>query len=215
MAGKYPHAQVYGSDLSPPRTESTLPNLEWVIEDATLDTWGPNRYDFIHTRVLMGCFEDFRDIINKSYDYLHPGGWMESQEVYPHIFADDGSLDKETNPFHKYMLNLDEAAMAAGKPLRIANKLKTWYKQAGFVDVHEEVFKIPINDWPKDARWKFTGRFWRDSLIAGLQGFCLALFTRVLGWSKDEVEVYLVPVRQAIQDRRVHAYHKLYAYISF
>lgn len=210
MARKFPNAQVTGSDISATFMQCNLPNVHWILEDASRDDWGSKRYDYIHTRVMMGCFNDFREVIQKSYDYLQPGGWMESQELYSSVFCDDGTLDRENNAFYRYMLKFDEAAMDAGKPLRIANKLKNWYQQAGFVDVQEEVFKIPINGWPKDPRFKMVGRFWADSLVQGLQGFCLALFTRVWGWSKDEVEVYLVPVRQAIMDRNVHAYHKLY-----
>lgn len=82
MAEKYPKARVYGSDISPTQDECYLPNLHWLVEDAGKPDWGSKRYDYIHTRVLMGCFEDFREIIKTSYDYLQPGGWLESQEVY-------------------------------------------------------------------------------------------------------------------------------------
>jgi hypothetical protein len=99
--------------------------------------------------------------------------------------------------------------MAFGRPIRIANKLKRWYEQAGFEDVHEEVFKLPVNLWPKDPRYKMLGKFWRNSLLEGLQGFSLAYFSRAFGWTKDEIEVYLVNVRRAIADASVHSYHKV------
>lgn len=210
MAKKFPGAHVQGSDISPMQTECDLPNVHWIIEDASQPDWGSRRYDFIHTSMLFGAFTDFRQIIQRAYDYLQPGGWFESKEAYTSVFCDDGTLDRETNAFVDYTRRLDEAMMHIGKPIRIANKLKKWYQEAGFVDVHEEVFKIPINGWPKDPRFKFIGRFWKDSLMQGLQGIVLAPFVRVLGWSMDELEVYLVPVRQAIQDRNVHAYHKFY-----
>lgn len=124
--------------------------------------------------------------------------------------CDDGTLDKETHALYNYNLKLDEACMEAGKPLRIANKLKRWYQEAGFVDVHEEVFKLPINSWPKDPQFKLIGRFWAQCITSGLQGFSLHLFTRFLGWTKEEIEVYLAPVRQSVQDRSVHGYNKLY-----
>ena len=209
MAMKFPNARVIGTDLSPTQKERPVSNVEWIAEDANDKDWGKKRYDYIHTRMMMGAFEDFREIIQRSYDYLQPGGWMESQEAYPTVLCDDGTLDKETNAFYLYSKKLDEAAMTAGKPIRIANKMKRWFQEVGFVDVHEEVFKIPINPWPKDPQFKLIGRFWADSLMAGLQGFALALFTRYWGWSVEEVEVYLVNVRRAMQDRSVHAYHKL------
>lgn len=214
MAQKFPRAHVTGFDLSPIQHKSNLPNVEWLVDDANNDYWGSRPYDYIHTRVMMGSFGDFREIIKRSYDHLQPGGWMESQELYPSVLCDDGTMDKSTHAFHQYWQKLDEAAMIMGKPLRIANKLKRWYEEAGFVDVHEEVFKIPINSWPRDPQFKLIGRFWADSLTAGVQGFALALFTRYMGWTKDELEVYLVDVRQSLQDRSVHAYQKLYGRLS-
>jgi len=213
MAQKFPRASVTGIDLSPTQHKNTLPNVIWLVDDANNEDWGSKPYDYIHTRMMMGCFDDFRDIIKRSYDNLQPGGWMESQELYPSVLCDDGTMDKSKHAFHQFWQKLDEAAMIMGKPLRIANKLKRWYEEAGFVDVHEEVFKIPINSWPKDPQFKLIGRFWADSLNLGVQGFALALFTRYLAWTKDELEVYLVDVRQSLQDKSVHAYHKLYGHL--
>lgn len=164
--------------------------------------------DYIHTRVLLGSFEDFRDIITKSYRYLKPGGWMESQEYMSTVYCDDGTMSKDY-VFAEWTQTQDEAAMALGKPMRIANKLKRWYEQAGFVDVHEEVYKLPINSWPKDPQFKMLGRFEESNLLDGLQAFSLQPFEKGLNWTKDEIEVYLVSVRKALSDRNVHAYHKV------
>jgi len=164
--------------------------------------------DYIHTRVLLGCFEDFREIIAKSFRYLKPGGWMESQEYMPTVYCDDGTMSQDY-AFAEWTQTQDRAAMTLARPLRIANKLKRWYEQAGFVDVHEEVFKLPINSWPKDPQFKMLGRFNETNLLDGLQAFSLQMFQKGLGWTKDEIEVYLVHVRKALSDRNVHAYHKM------
>ena len=133
---------------------------------------------------------------------------MESQEFYPTLCCDDGTM-AESYPFQQWTRTQDVAAMNLDRPLRIANKLKRWYEEAGFVDVHEEIFKLPINSWPKDPQFKMLGRFSESSLLQGLQGFSLAWFHRGLGWTKEEIEVYLVQVRKAISDRSIHAYHKV------
>ncbi|KAK5276951.1 hypothetical protein LTR16_010468, partial [Cryomyces antarcticus] len=54
------------------------------------------------------------------------------------------------------------------------------------------------------------GRFSEESLLDGIQAFSLAWLHRGLGWSKEQIEVYLVDVRKAISDRSVHAYHKIF-----
>ncbi|KAF2427679.1 S-adenosyl-L-methionine-dependent methyltransferase [Tothia fuscella] len=209
MGELFPLAEVTGTDLSPIQLEIVPPNVSFLIEDAADTNWGTKPYSFIHTRMLLGSFNDFREIIERSFSYLEPGGYMESQEMYPTLYCDDGTMPKD-HAFCEWTRTQDEAAMKLGKPLRIANKLKNWYERAGFVDVKEEVFKMPVNQWPKDPEYKMLGRFWGQMLIEGLQGFSLALFTRAFGWTVEEIEVYLVKVRKAIADKNVHAYHKVY-----
>lgn len=164
--------------------------------------------DYIHTRVLLGCFNDFREIIRKGYANLKPGGWMESQEYFSTVYCDDDTM-RPDYAFAEWTRTWDKAAMALGKPLRIANKLKRWYEQAGFVDVHEEIFKLPINTWPKDPYFKMLGKYSTWNLQDGLQAMSLVMFREGLQWTKDEIEVYLAEVRKAIADRNVHAYHKM------
>ncbi len=185
-------------------------NVRFLIDDAAEEDWliEPDSYDYIHTRVLIGAFRDFRDIIRKSFRYLQPGGWMESQEIAIDLYCDDGTV-ADDNPFLDWTTNQNRAAGNVGRPLRIANKLKSWYEEAGFVDVHEVVYKLPINPWPKDPHLKALGRFWEAAMLSGIQAFSLAWFYRGLNWTKEEIEVYLVNVRKAISDRNAHAYHKV------
>ena len=56
-------------------------NVHFLLDDAAEEDWlyPLESFDFIHTRAMLGSFEDFRDIINRSLKYTKPGGWMESQ----------------------------------------------------------------------------------------------------------------------------------------
>lgn len=45
-----------------------------------------------------------------------------------------------------------------------------------------------------------------ENISAGLQGLSLALFTRGLGWSAEELEVFLVDVRKDMRNNRIHSY---------
>lgn len=42
-------------------------------------------------------------------------------------------------------------------------------------------------------------------LKEGLEGFSLVLFTRILGWSPEEVQVLLSKVRKDLENRTIHA----------
>lgn len=148
----------------------------------------PEHFDYIHTRVLLGCFEDFRDVIRKSFHYLKPGGYMESQEIMSTPYCDDGTMPADW-PFVEWSKQLDDAVMAADRPLRIANKLKRWYTQAGFVDVQEKIFKLPLNPWPRDPHLKYIGKMNQDNLLAALGALSMAPFSRMLSWTQEEIEV--------------------------
>ena len=63
--------------------------------------------------------------------------------------------------------------------------------EAGFVDVQETVFKIPLNGWPKDTRLKHVGMLWQRNLLDGLSGFSLGMFSRFMGKTPEEIEVGL------------------------
>lgn len=39
-----------------------------------------------------------------------------------------------------------------------------------------------------------------------LEGFSMAPFTRVLGWTREEVELFLVDVRKEMKNPQIHAY---------
>ncbi|KAL2356158.1 S-adenosyl-L-methionine-dependent methyltransferase, partial [Cryomyces antarcticus] len=211
MAHQFPDCEITGTDLSPIQPQWVPDNVRFVIDDASEEDWmiAPSSYDYIHTRVLLGCFTDFRHIVANAFRYLRPGGWLESQDYMHTLYCDDGTMS-EAYPFQRWTRTQDEAAMAIGRPLRIANKLRKWYEDAGFVDVHEVVYKLPVNGWPKDCKLKMLGRFSEESLLDGIQAFSLAWLHRGLGWSKEQIEVYLVDVRKAISDRSVHAYHKIF-----
>jgi hypothetical protein len=45
-----------------------------------------------------------------------------------------------------------------------------------------------------------------ENLTSGISGLTMALFTRVVGMTSEEVEAYLVPVRKELRDTKVHGY---------
>ncbi|RYN70093.1 hypothetical protein AA0118_g46 [Alternaria tenuissima] len=213
MAAEFPNCRVEGIDLTPIQRKISYTNIDFYMEDILSPTWWypkeePYVYDYIHTRMSLGIFNDFREIIQKSYNNLRPGGWMESQEWFSKLQCADDM--PEDYPLKEWSELADKAAHKLGRPLRIADKLKRWYKEAGFVDVHEGVFAIPANQWPKSDREKMLGKYCSWNLMLGLQGWSLEYFVTGLGLTPAEVEVYLAHVRNSIVDENVHAYYNFY-----
>jgi hypothetical protein len=46
-------------------------------------------------------------------------------------------------------------------------------------------------------------------LEPGLEGLSMAIFTRILGWTKEETEVFLTLVRKDMKDTKIHSYWEM------
>ena len=79
-------------------------------------------------------------------------------------------------------------------------------RDAGFVNVEEKVFKIPLGIWPKNKTMKLIGLYLRTVIYDGLQGLSLGPFIKGLKWAPEEVEVFLVGVRKSLMDASTHSY---------
>lgn len=104
---------------------------------------------------------------------------------------------------------MNQAAKKLGRSLDSAEENKHKLVEAGFVNVTESVYKWPINPWAKHPKYKEMGMWNLENVVGGLSGLSLALFTRVLGWTVEELEVFLVEVRRDMRDTRIHGYWKM------
>lgn len=90
------------------------------------------------------------------------------------------------------------------------NRLGKLMTEVGFVEVDEKPFKWPINRWPKEKRFKELGEWSKSNTTDLVEGLTMALFTRVLGWTAEEVQVFLVDVRKDLNNPKIHAYWSMY-----
>ncbi|KIM99783.1 hypothetical protein OIDMADRAFT_200957 [Oidiodendron maius Zn] len=213
LGDEFPEAQIIGTDLSPIQSDLVPPNVQFVIDDAT-DEWpGGNdwcNFDFIHTRVTIGCWSDMlTQVIRPAFERLRPGGWMESQELMGILECDNGPIP-ENNAFKMWVDDIVEACIEVDRPMTFAASLKKWYMDAGFINVHEKVYKIPINGWPRIRKLKMLGQLWHANLSNGLAAFSYALLHRTKGMSQEEIEISLLDVRRDLADERVQIYESFY-----
>lgn len=82
-------------------------------------------------------------------------------------------------------------------------------RDAGFVNVQERIFRVPLGTWPKNKVLKVIGLYWRTILLDGIQAIALGPMTRGCGWSREQVELFLVQVRQAYHDNSCLMYMPL------
>lgn len=94
--------------------------------------------------------------------------------------SDDGTVN-EDNIFGQWGKVSLEAGEQFGKTLKIHELAKGYIENAGFEDVVEKVFRWPIGPWSRDPRLKLLGAWNQLHWEAGIEGWCMALLTRVLG----------------------------------
>ncbi|KAK4104071.1 S-adenosyl-L-methionine-dependent methyltransferase [Parathielavia hyrcaniae] len=210
MGDKYPQSDIIGTDLSPIQPAMVPPNVRFFVEDSSDDWEYPAEFDFIHTRTTIACWSDMKkQIIQRAFDHLRPGGWLECQEIPVHIYSDDGTIPDDYG-WLRWARDFETVSRLAHRQADVGPQLKDWMREVGFVDVQEIAFKIPLNGWPKDMRLKHVGMMWQRNMLEGLSAFSLGLFNRFLGKTVEEIELSLVDVRKSLFDRNVHAYHRLH-----
>ncbi|KAJ0335621.1 hypothetical protein COL922a_008979 [Colletotrichum nupharicola] len=87
-------------------------------------------------------------------------------------------------------------------PLKHVDAIRT----AGFVDVTVKRFAWPLNSWPKEKKLKEIGMLHYVNLDLALEGLSLGLFTRALGWTRQEVLDLCAEARMDLKNRKIHAY---------
>lgn len=216
----FPNTEITGTDLSPVQPTEVPPNVHFLIDDATEDEWlwEPNHFDFIHLSHMTGSMPSFKRLLAQTLKHLKPGAYIECQEIDPKPQCDDKTMPPENSDggysefaMHDW-LDLNVRSGRDSDPprqFRIAHRIEQWMKDVGFVDVEQRVSKVPTNPWPQDEKLKTIGAWSERNWLDALSGWTYKPFLE-LGWSKPEIEVFLVDVRRSIQDRSVHAYMNFY-----
>ncbi|RDW57226.1 hypothetical protein BP5796_12676 [Coleophoma crateriformis] len=203
---EFPSADVIGTDLSAIQPVWVPPNVQFIIDDAELEwTYADNSFDFIHARTLGGSIKDFPRLLKQAYRTLKPGGWIEFDEFESWLKSDDGTL-KDDSAISEWQTLMDQASTKFGRRLNIAETIEPMLKAAGFVDVVDDIYKNPMNPWPRDRRLKELGAWGNLAMVEGIEAISLALFTRVLEWDRAAVEVILARVRKELSNREIHSY---------
>ncbi|KAI3066085.1 hypothetical protein CBS147339_8909 [Penicillium roqueforti] len=206
----YPSATVRGVDIFPPPVTWMPPNCVLEVDDVLREWTWRVPFDFIHMRLLLGAFtpEGWDQVYKQCYDALTPGGWIEQMELDVRVYSDDGTL-KEGGVLASWGDNFIGCSERAGHSLLTQETMRGAMEKAGFVDVQEKLYKIPLGPWPKDKILKEVGQLQYAHWVAALEGWAMWLLTKFGApspWSKEEVQVYLSKVRAELRNPRTHAY---------
>uniref|UniRef100_L2FV96 Methyltransferase domain-containing protein n=1 Tax=Colletotrichum fructicola (strain Nara gc5) TaxID=1213859 RepID=L2FV96_COLFN len=187
-ADEFPQATVVGVDLSPIQPIYVPPNCHFEVDDLEKEWTWKEPFDFIFARNMIGCFANWREIIAQAYKSLEPGGYFEIHDSEYPIKCDDGTLTEDM-PLSKWTRMITDACEKLGRSLAITHTFADMMEEAGFEGVVKKKIKFPVSPWPEDPKLKEMGLWVQASLLPGLEGMSLALFTRVLEWKMPDSEM--------------------------
>lgn len=136
---------------------------------------------------------------------LAPGGYIELFEGHVRTQSDDGTLTPDHAIWH-LQDKLEECCRILGRPFVHVPSLVPILEEVGFVDVTIAPFKWPIGPWAKDQHYKELGEWALENALEGLEAWSMAALTRALDWTSEEVQVFLLQVRNEFKNKNIHHY---------
>jgi SAM-dependent methyltransferase len=204
FATRFPYADIIGTDLSPIQPAVVPPNCRFEVDDAEDEWVFSQKFDYIHGRMLGSCFNSHVTVFESAFNFLRPGGWFEIQDfAFPFRCVDD---TVKGTAFERWLTSVQAGCQKLGKDLGRAPIYRQYMRDIGFVDVQQKLLAWPIGSWPKDEKMKMLGAWCKEDILAGMQGASMAILTRGLGMTTEEVEVFLMEIREAINSKKLHCY---------
>ncbi|EOD49373.1 Methyltransferase type 11 [Neofusicoccum parvum] len=208
VADRFPGAEVLGNDLSPVQPQWVPPNVRFEVDDCEAPWTHATPFDLIFARQLDGSISDWPALVRNMFGKTRPGGWTELHLFDTHYRSDDGSLPADAY-LNQFLATLEEGCTKLGKELYPGPLAEGWMKEAGFVNVHARMYKVPLGPWPKDKKMKEIGLVNLMQYLDGLESFSFRMFTSVLGWKLEEVKVINARVREELKSKTIHPYYQL------
>ncbi|KZF21952.1 methyltransferase LaeA [Xylona heveae TC161] len=215
MADKYLDAEVLGMDLSNIQPEKIPPNLRFRIPRDYESPWylGEESWDLIHLRMGAGSVSSWPELYQKIFQHLKPGfGYMEQVEIDMLPRCDDGTMPY--HPLVQWYDWLDDATQRASRPVAYQRNTRQMLEMQGFVDIQENVIRIPLNSWPASLHEKDIGRWYNLGLTEGLEALSLGPLTRVYGWPAEDVRRLIVDVKAHMCNKKIHAYNNMHIWTA-
>ncbi|KAI5926533.1 S-adenosyl-L-methionine-dependent methyltransferase [Camillea tinctor] len=199
-----PKSAVLGIDVERVHPEHELPNCRFQVFDFT-EKWMFGSFDFIHLRMLGSLPSD--DVITSIYDNLNPGGWAEFTEWIVILQSPDHSIDHTA--FYKWNRYIQKGMHKIGKSITYPLEYKNALRKAGFSNITERKYAVPVNTWPPGKQLQRIGTMMTTNFLTIIEVLSLPIFTEILGWSRQAFEALLVDVRKDVGDPRIHSFMTL------
>lgn len=206
-AMKYEGAEVIGTDLSPIQPEWVPPNCRFDIDDAESEwVYSKNSFDFIHSRHLATSICDWPLYIERIFEHLKPGGWVEFAEHSFVLFSDDNTYPPDCALATFWTWFREALGKKGGDPNVYAQLVDLLNAHGGFTNIRVVTNKVPWGLWPKDKKMKDAGKWGRASIETGLEAYGNALFLRELGKKPEDTAKLFADAKKELDSKKHHCY---------
>jgi SAM-dependent methyltransferase len=203
FAEQNPESHVIGTDLSMIQPAPRTNNVEFVLENSETQDWVfPHNFDYVHLRAMAPCFGDLRTVIQKSWDNMEPGGWIEFLDGY----WDPGCIDDtlEGTAIQHFFRVVIGASQLQGRDMLKAARYKGYLEDAGFVNITETRVPIPGTPWTQDKRSNEMGMYLGRLLMTTVDSYQKIL--QLAGMKPEEIDALLTQVKYELRDLSIHWY---------
>ncbi|KAJ4390790.1 hypothetical protein N0V93_004388 [Gnomoniopsis smithogilvyi] len=208
FAESHPEAQIFGVDTRQIQPVYVPPNCHFLRENSEKDWSFKLRFDYIHLRMMATCFSSYEDMVKKVFTHLRPGGWVEYQEFCMETTSDDKHTQhvlRNDPASPQGLLNrLKEGFSMLGRDIDVTNRTKDWLLAAGFVDVVEKKFSVPITPWSSDPKEREIGRLQVQNWYVAVES---AVNTVYAALQPEEQEAYIVACQENLKAKDLKIYH--------
>ncbi|KAI3324237.1 hypothetical protein HD806DRAFT_543633 [Xylariaceae sp. AK1471] len=200
MAQALPHVQIVATDLTPPLQSDTLPNLQFLKQDADLD-WSIGEFDFIHGRMLSSGIHDWPGFLTKAWEHLRPGGRLELLDVSHPFRAEDAEADRpDASPFIHFGQLANKAWTRAGLDYFATAKHAERLKKLGFIDIAEQEMRWPLGEWAPLESEKRLGSLTLMNFMSFLDSAGVSILSHGDFMGRNEAKMYVEAAKMDLQE---------------
>ncbi|KAJ5551757.1 hypothetical protein N7535_000300 [Penicillium sp. DV-2018c] len=214
VAVKLPHSWVVGVDIAPTQPDVFPKNCDFYAPFDFEAPWamGENSWDIIHMQMGSGSVASWPSLYRRVFMHLRPGAWFEQVEIdfRPRV---EGANEEPPRALSSWYSTLKHATEATMRPIaHSSTETIRNLQEAGFTEIDHQIVGLPVNQWHPDAHEKIVARWYNLALGESIYPLCLAPFSRVLSWSKEQIDRIVSDAQNEIYDKNIKAYNLLHIY---
>jgi hypothetical protein len=172
-----------------------------------------NSFDFVHSRYNHLRIISWPDHLQKAYNVLKPGGYIEVHDKLFKIFCDDGTFREGSGlwRWHTDIIRGIQMDQSNRQPDMVGADIVKHLEDCGFQDIRIKSWKVPVNAWAKDEQMKELGRLHQAALLYKLEALTAPVFTSHFKLSEEDAFKICQEAVKDLKNRSVHAYQYIHA----